>query len=210
MEGASLPQKYKVSISKELLSKLPLETYCGGATIIDSIERVDEAVSELCKARIIGFDSETRPSFRRGVSYPVSLLQLATPEKCFLFRLHKLGLPPQVKGLLEDASILKVGISLRDDFHQLFARGLQSPAGFVDLQKLVVDYGIIDASLARIYGILFGKRIAKAQRLSNWEAPHLTEAQVNYAAFDARACILIYEYLKSGAFVASASPYLVP
>lgn len=198
-----------LSISKEALSGLPQAQYRDGAVVVDSAEQVEEAIRELREAEILGFDTETRPSFRRGVSHDVSLLQLATPSRCFLFRLHKIGLPASLVSLLEDESLLKVGVSLRDDFHQLNKRGLKRPSGFIDLQKMVKDFGIADNSLARIYGILFGERISKGQRLTNWEAEHLSESQINYAAFDAIACIRIYTLLNQGLFIPENSPYLI-
>lgn len=200
----------RISISKEQLSKLPPVVYTDGATIVDSHEGIEAAVAELRKAPLIGFDTETRPSFRKGVSYCVSLIQLATPDHVFLFRIKKIGIPPALASVLEDEDILKVGISVKDDFHQLCRVGLNSPKGFLDLQQYVKQFSIADNSLSRIHAILFGQRVAKGQRLTNWEAAELTEAQVNYAAFDAIACIKIYKYLRQGKFHPSDSPYAQP
>ncbi|MCM1319708.1 MAG: 3'-5' exonuclease domain-containing protein 2 [Muribaculaceae bacterium] len=198
-----------LSITKDELAELPMVQYNAGATIIDSIIHLDSAIEHLRNARIIGFDTETRPSFRKGQSFKVSLLQLASPERCFLFRLNKLGLHPLLRELLEDANLLKVGVSLRDDFNSLHKISPLSPAGFVDLQQYVKQFGIIDNSLSRIYAILFGKRISKNQRLTNWEGERLTQAQINYAAFDAISCIQIYDYLEAGNFDPTQSPYQV-
>ncbi|MCM1005092.1 MAG: 3'-5' exonuclease domain-containing protein 2 [Prevotella sp.] len=198
-----------LSISKEELTELPLVQYNAGAVIIDSDAHIAEAVEQLSNAEIVGFDTETRPSFRKGQSFNVSLLQLATPTRCFLFRLNMIGLHPLLKQLLENSRILKVGLSLRDDFHSLSKIGLIRPDGFVDLQQYVKQFGIADNSLSRIYAILFGKRISKNQRLTNWEAEHLTQAQINYAAFDAISCIQIYEYLNSGQFNPMQSKYRI-
>lgn len=197
----------RLSISKEALSSLPAAHYSSRAEVIDKVEDIPEAVSRLREAGLIGFDTETRPSFRKGVSHTVSLLQLASPSCCYLFRIHKTGLTKELISLLEDEQPLKVGLSLRDDFHQLGKAGLKQPGGFLDLQKYVKSYGIVDNSLSRIYAILFGQRIAKAQRLSNWEAPTLTEAQINYAALDAMACLRIYTHLTDGQFNPDESQY---
>lgn len=197
-----------ISISKQQLASLPAAVYDSGAIIIDSPDAIPAAIEELKKAPVIGFDTETRPSFRKGVSHKVSLLQLASPERCFLFRLKTIGLSPALAALLEDESRLKVGVSLRDDFHQLAQLGLKEPRGFIDLQKYVKEFGIADNSLSRIHAILFGQRIAKGQRLTNWEAQELTEAQVNYAAYDAIACIRIYRHLQSGLFLPETSAYI--
>lgn len=197
-----------VSITKEELAELPLEHYTAGATVIDSCDKLPEAIAHLRAARVLGFDTETRPSFKKGQTNVVSLLQLASPERCFLFRLNLLGLHPSLRELLEDSNLLKVGVSLRDDFHSLSRLGHLHPEGFIDLQQYVKCFGIADNSLSRIYGILFGRRISKNQRLTNWEAPTLTPAQINYAAFDAVSCIRIYDYISSGHFNRAQSKYL--
>lgn len=198
-----------LSITKDELTELPMVQYSAGATIIDSKIHLDSAVEHLAKARIIGFDTETRPSFRKGQSFKVSLLQLASPDRCFLFRLNKIGLHPSLKQLLENPNQLKVGVSLKDDFNSLHKISSLTPAGFIDLQQYVKQFGILDNSLSRIYAILFGQRISKNQRLTNWEADRLTQAQINYAAFDAISCIRIYDFLESGCFAPENSPYQV-
>lgn len=198
----------KISITKEELGSLPTAHYTQGAIVIDSSDGLEEAVEHLYGASIIGFDTETRPSFRKGQSHSVSLLQLASPERCYLFRLKTLGMPPLLKGLLENPDKVKVGVSIRDDFHSLSKICDLNPAGFVDLQQYVKLFGIADNSLSRIYAVLFGERISKGQRLTNWEAEHLTPAQINYAAFDAISCIRIYDYLKAGKFNPSDSKYI--
>lgn len=197
-----------ISITKEELGSLPTAHYTQGATVIDSSEGLAEAVEYLNGARIIGFDTETRPSFRKGQSHSVSLLQLASPERCYLFRLKTLGMPALLKELLENPDKVKVGVSIKDDFHSLAKICDLNPAGFVDLQQYVKLFGIADNSLSRIYAVLFGERISKGQRLTNWEAEHLTPAQINYAAFDAISCIRIYDYLKAGKFNPSDSKYI--
>ena len=197
-----------VSISKDALSALPAETFNGEIVLIDKPEQVVSAVEEIRTADIIGFDTETRPSFKRGLSYNVALIQLCTPKKCFLFRTNLIGLPKELVSLLEDPEILKVGLSVRDDFHHLRKLTDFEPASFIDLQTFVKEYKIADNSLSRLYAILFGKRISKGQRLTNWEATPLTDAQKGYAALDAFACISIYNYLKEGKFNPFQSPYL--
>ena len=199
---------HQITISKAELAELPCVSYHGGAVVIDKKEDVAGAIKELEAARIIGFDTETRPSFKKGVTYQVSLLQLATPERCFLFRLNKLGLHPSLKALLESTELTKVGLSIHDDFHNLAKLGELTPENFIDLQHFVKDFHIADNSLTRIHAIIFGKRISKGQRLTNWEAPELSESQINYAALDAISCIKIYDYLQSGKFIPEESRYL--
>lgn len=197
-----------VTISKEQLANLPAASFSGRIRLIERSEDIPEAIADLKSAPIIGFDTETRPSFKKGQLYVVSLLQLSTPDTCYLFRLNRIGLTPQLIELLQDGSILKVGLSIHDDFHSLRRLSPLEPDGFIDLQQYVKEFRIADNSLSRIYGILFGERISKGQRLTNWEAETLSPAQQAYAALDALACIRIYRHLKSGAFYPFTSPYL--
>lgn len=206
------PEEYKkaiVTINKEALSNLPAAQYEGQIFMVDKKDQVEDAIKKLREASIIGFDTETRPSFRRGQSYKVALIQLATPECCFLFRTNEIGYPQELLDLLEDPEILKIGLSIHDDFHNIRkVKESFDPQGFIDLQQFVKNYKIADCSLSRVYGILFGKRISKGQRLSNWEASELTTLQQTYAALDASACITIYNYLKEGKFNPEESKYL--
>ena len=197
-----------ISISKEELSELPQAQYEGKVIVIDNDYKMASAIQELRKQKIIGFDTETRPSFRKGMLNKVSLVQLSVDQVCFLFRLNKLNNLRPIFELLEDKDIIKVGLSIRDDFHNLRRISEFSPENFVDLQTLVKDYNITDASLSKIYAILFSKRISKNQRLTNWEADELTSAQENYAALDAQACLDIYHILKTENLDLNQSPYI--
>lgn len=210
MPSQSHIQQYTVTISKAVLATLPPAEYHGKIHVVDSVDKIDDAVRSLREADIIGFDTETRPSFKKGQCFQVALLQLSTREECFLFRLNMVGLPEGVKQILEDESKLKIGVSLHDDFHNLHKIYTLDPKGFIDLQPYVKKFNIADNSLSRIYGILFGKRISKGQRLTNWEAKNLTSSQQTYAAFDALSCIEIYDALSSGNFKPEQSPYYGP
>lgn len=210
MQSTSDMSQYIVSISKADLALLPAAEYHGRIHVVDSVEKIAPAVERLRNSDIIGFDTETRPSFKKGQCFQVSLLQLSTREECFLFRLNMIGLPQQVKDILEDEHMLKIGVSLHDDFHNLHRIYTLEPKGFIDLQPYVKQFRIADNSLSRIYGILFGQRISKGQRLTNWEAKALTPSQQTYAAFDALSCIQIYEHLASGAFRPEESRYYQP
>lgn len=196
-----------VSIEKEIVNQMPRVQFPGRIHIIDAISQVKSAVTALHSASIIGFDTETRPCFRRGDRHTVALLQLSTDDDAFLFRLNMTGIPEPLKALIEDESIIKVGLSTSDDFHQLARVCDIHPAGFVELQSLVKQFQIVDMSLQKIYAILFQQKISKGQQLTNWEAPLLSEAQQQYAAIDAWACLKIYQHLQSGAFVPEQSPY---
>ena len=194
------PNNYKIGISKQELGQLPAAHFPGAIQLIDKPEDVAPAVDELRKARVIGFDTETRPAFQKGQYHSVALLQLSTESRCFLFRLNILGMQDEIRDLLEDPSVKKIGLSTHDDFHNLNRIKRITPAGFFELQEYVGSFKIEDRSLSKIYALLFGERISKGQRLTNWEAPELSPHQQAYAALDAYACLKIYNYLKSGNF----------
>ncbi len=204
---ADIPKIWKTSITKTELAELPAETFDRHITVVDTQEAIDAAADVLARARVIGFDTETKPSFKRGEHHRVALLQLSTPDECFLFRLNIIGMPARVAAILEDENLVKIGLSIHDDFINLRKICRLEPKGFVELQDYVKTFNISDNSLSRIYGILFDKRISKGQRLSNWEAPVLTSHQQEYAALDALACITIYDYLQTVGFDYRSSKY---
>lgn len=178
---------------KGKIQNLPKTAFDGRIIVIFSEAEADRAVDYLLRQDILGFDTETRPSFKKGKMHQVSLLQVATHDTCFLFRLNMIGVPDSLIRLLEDRDITKVGLSLHDDLRMLSHRKKFTPGTFVELQKEVKDIGIKDLSLQKIYANLFGMKISKNQQLSNWEAETLSEAQRRYAATDAWACVKIYE-----------------
>jgi ribonuclease D len=183
------------TITREEIALFNNEEFKGRIFVIQHLNDTDKAVKYLLAFKQLGFDTETRPTFRKGSLYGVSLIQLSTHDTCFLFRLNKIGFPASLIDLLSNADILKIGLSLRDDFSSMSRRMKFTPGGFIDLQKLVGEYGIDDISLQKIYALLFEKKISKNQRLSNWEAEVLSDAQRKYAALDAWACLKIYEKL---------------
>lgn len=202
----------QISIPKDVLNELPLAVYPGGieaVSIVDTPEKAENAIRRLEQKSIIGFDTETRPSFQKGLVNKVALLQLSDGEHCYLFRLNKPGIFEMVRPLLENPDVLKVGLSVHDDFNSLRRRGDINPAGFLDLQDYCRAFHIADISLQKIFAIVFGERISKSQRLTNWEADHLNDSQQIYAAIDAWACLKLYRYLRSGAFDPRQSPFAV-
>lgn len=196
-----------ISIAKDQLATMPTVGYSGHIMVVDNIEEAESALAYLKRQGIVGIDTETRPSFKKGRAHQVALIQIATDDICYLFRINQLGFIDGLRDFLEDETIVKVGLSLKDDFFMLHKIGEFQPQGYVELQSLVKEYSIADASLQKIYGIIFGGRISKSQRLSNWEAAELTAAQQMYAAIDAWACLRIYKYLRSGSFVPQTSQY---
>lgn len=181
---------------KKRIADLPRVLFEGRIFVIQTEAEADKAVDYLAAAPLLGFDTETRPSFKKGMMNKVSLLQISTDDTCFLFRLTHMGIPPSVVALLQDERVPKVGLSLHDDFASLRRRTEFKPGGFWELQEYVKDFGIADLSLQKIYANIFGQKIAKGQRLTNWDADVLTEGQKLYAATDAWACIRIYRELE--------------
>ncbi len=196
-----------LSISKEQLAELPLAEYDGRSIVISSLLDCRKAVRYLSRQPLLGFDTETRPSFRKGHLNKVALLQISTADECFLFRLNRIGFPKELIALFENDKITKVGLSIKDDLHQLGTLANFKPENIIELQSFVKGYDIADNSLQKVYAIIFSKRMSKGQRLTNWEAETLTEAQQCYASLDAYACLQIYNRLFSGTFNPSASPY---
>lgn len=181
---------------KEKIPALPKVLFEGRIIVIYTERDAAKAVDFLMQQNLLGFDTETRPSFKKGQVHQVALLQVATHDTCFLFRLNRTGMTDSIIKLLEDRNITKVGLSLKDDLRMLCLRRPFSPGSFVELQEEVKDLGIQDNSLQKIYANLFSEKISKTQQLSNWEAEVLTEAQKRYAATDAWACIKIYEEIE--------------
>ncbi|WP_455592302.1 3'-5' exonuclease [Bacteroides sp.] len=187
----------KRSISKEEIKGMPKVVFPGRIYVIQSETEVEKAVAYLQSQPLVGIDSETRPCFTKGHFNQVALLQVSSDESCFLFRLNQTGLIQPLIDLLENPKVVKVGLSLKDDFMMLHKRAPFNQQNCIELQEYVRPFGIRDMSLQKIYGILFGKKISKSQRLSNWEADVLSDAQKQYAATDAWACLNIYNLLQN-------------
>lgn len=181
--------------SKDLIQWLPLAAFGGEVIVVDTPEKVEEAVAYLSKQTAVGVDTESRPSFTRGVHYPTALLQIATKERCYLFRLTHVGMPQALADLFANPKITKVGLAFKDDIAGLRRRRDFKPANCIDLQTIVPKYGILDMGLQKIFAICFGRKISKAQQLTNWENSHLTPDQARYASTDAWATLLIYKDL---------------
>ena len=195
------------SISPEELQKLDYASFPGKAVVIDSVgAEFNRAVNYLRAQKILGFDTETRPCFSSDQPrYGVALLQLSGPERAFLFRTNHMGMHRRLCNLLSNEKIIKVGAAVLDDI-----RGLQryqnfTPRSFVDLQRIVGEYGIRDKSVKKMSAIILGVRISKTQQLSNWEADVLSESQIKYAATDAWVCREMYLKLMNSEKVANSA-----
>lgn len=204
------PETQTIAITKEAIASMPVVTYPGTVQVIDSIDSALPALRELTRARMVGFDTETRPSFHKGQMHKVALMQLSTDSHCYLFRINKLGIFDAMKRFIENPDVMKIGLSVHDDFNVLHRSDeTLAPQGFIDLQAYVRQFNIYDISLQKIYAIVFGEKISKHQRLTNWEADKLTPGQQAYAALDAWACLRLYRWLSEGHFDPEASPYIV-
>ncbi|MCL4481257.1 MAG: 3'-5' exonuclease domain-containing protein 2 [Bacteroidetes bacterium] len=185
-------KEFKKSITDEELAALPLSFFEGKIHVIEKVEQVTDAVNYLKNQPILGFDTETRPAFKKGQNHHVALLQLSTADEAFLFRTNLIGLTPGLIKILSTPSILKIGAAIRDDIKILQRIAPFKPNGFVELQEMVKSYGIENFSLKKLAAIVQGVRISKSQRLSNWESTVLSEQQQIYAATDAWISYLIY------------------
>ena len=178
---------------KATINALPLVEYPHKINVILNEYETERAVEYLLTCDILGVDTETKPAFRRGQNHKVALLQVATRDQCFLFRLNHFGMPQSLIKLLSNRMVPMVGLSWHDDIISLHRRAEFTPGWFIDIQDIIGNLGIEDKSLQKLYANLFGEKISKRQRLTNWEADVLTDKQKEYAAIDAWACINLYD-----------------
>lgn len=178
---------------KNKINALPQVLFPGKIVVVQSESEADKAVDYLLSCDIMGVDTETKPSFKKGHMHKVALLQVSTREVCFLFRLNFIGMPPSVIRLLSNTTVPMIGLSWHDDICSLHRRTDFTPGLFIDIQNIVGRIGIEDLSLQKLYANIFGEKISKRQRLTNWEADVLNEKQKRYAATDAWACINLYQ-----------------
>jgi ribonuclease D len=186
-----------ITISHEEIHSLPLQTFKGKIVVISEEAKLNRAFDEIREHGAIGFDTETRPSFKKGQIYKVSLLQVATPEKVFLVRLNYTGISASIIDFLENDSIHKAGVGIRDDIKALGKLARFQAGGFTELSSLAREAGLQVESVKKLTALLLGFRISKGAQTSNWEAPTLTQKQLEYAATDAWVCLEIYKKLKS-------------
>ena len=188
---------FEKEISKEAVGQLKLIQYEGPVTVLQSEEEFNREVDSICYGRVVGFDTETRPSFKKGQVYPTSLIQLAIHDHAWLVRVGRMGYPRRLREMLSDQSIIKVGSGLNDDIRRMKSDFHFEPAGFLDLQHYVEAFQIEEKGLKKLSAIILGRRISKSQQVSNWDADELTEAQIRYAATDAWICLEIYQALRN-------------
>lgn len=188
---------FKTSITKDEINELPVNSFSGEIFYIDTIDKLNRVLPEIQKAKTLGFDTETRPSFKKGQSNEVSLLQLSADKKVYLIRLNKIGLPNEIRDILASKEVHKVGVAIHDDILSLQKLNFFEPGGFVELQQYVKEFGIEDNGLKKLTANILGFKISKRQQTSNWELETLSEAQIIYAATDAWVCYKIFKTLNS-------------
>lgn len=191
-----MKKQLRKKIGKGEVAIMPKVLFEGRIFVVYTEADTDKAVAYLKGQAMVGVDTETRPSFKRGTTHKVALLQISTEDTCFLFRLNRIGMPASLQEFLM-GDTLKIGLSLKDDFNSLRKRENVRPdqGNWIELQDYVRRFGIQDMNLQKIFANLFGQKISKSQRLSNWEADVLSEGQKLYAATDAWACVEIYKCL---------------
>lgn len=187
--------EYKKTIDKEEVKLYPPFVFSGEVIVVDDPQQVNQAVNDLHNHTCIGFDTETKPSFRKGETNQVSLLQLGIEERVYLFRLKLCGFQPSLRRLLAAPDITKIGVGIHDDIRFLRRLGDFTPASFVDLQNYASEFGIEEKSFSKLMAIIFHVKISKRQRTSNWEASRFTEGQIRYAATDAWGALKMYQRL---------------
>jgi ribonuclease D len=190
-------KEYKESISAEEIKELDLSWFVGEIVVVDNFQTFNSVLPRLVKSEVLGFDTETKPSFKKGRNNKVSLIQLADNNIACLFRINKIGIPDKLADILSDPAIIKCGVAIHDDIRVLSGIRKFNPAGFIDLQAFVKNWGIESSGLKKLAAIVLGFRISKRQQVTDWEADPLSEAQKIYAATDAWVCHQVYNRLIS-------------
>lgn len=189
-------EEVKVTITAEEINNLPLRTFSGKTSVISNPDQVGKIVAEIESHKVVGFDTETRPSFKKGQVFQVSLLQLAIPNKVFLIRLNHTGVTEELARLFANPLIVKAGVGIRDDLKALQKLRMFEPVKCFDLSMLAKQAGLQVESVKKLTALLLGFRISKSAQTSNWEAPTFTQKQIEYAATDAWVCLELFEKLK--------------
>src|SRR5664280_60524 len=193
-----LNKMYKENITAEEIAAHELSWFKGEIVLVDNLKTFYEVFPRLLGSDLLGFDTETRPTFKKGKRNTVSLIQLSTEFLACLIRINKIGIPDELASLLSNPSVIKAGVAVHDDIKFLKNVKKFNPEGFVDLQNVVKDFGIQSAGLKKLSAIVLGFRISKRQQVTDWEAEKLSEAQMVYAATDAWVCYQIYRKLCNG------------
>lgn len=198
---------FKQEVTKEEINELPLIRYEGKVVVVNTAAELTEALADLQKQPVVGFDTESRPSFKKGEYYPISLLQIATPGLVYLVRINKTGFTPGLKFLFENPKVVKAGISILDDLRELQKLAYFKPGGVIELNQVAQAAGVKNIGVRSLSAIFLGIRISKSQQTSNWERDALSNSQVYYAATDAWVCLQLYEKLDRWGFIQPGEHY---
>ncbi len=182
-------------LSKEYINSLPVIRFDGEVEVVNLSEQEEEVIRQLRNETFVGFDTESRPAFKKGTSYPISLVQLATQNRAYLFQLEKTGFSDALADFLADNTIKKIGIGVKNDIEKLQELKRFTPAGFIDLSQIAKEKGIIQIGARGLTARYIGRRLVKTAQKTNWAHPHLTRKQQIYAACDAWICLQIYPHL---------------
>lgn len=188
---------FKSEIEKEEINQLEVRKFEGEVRLVADIASCQDAIQEIRKYDVLGFDTETKPAYKKGVNNRIALIQISNSNVAWLFRVNRIGIPDELRSFLEDESQLKIGAGLLDDMRKLRQIARFTPGGFLDLQKYVEAFNIESKSLKKMVAIVLGYKISKSQQLSNWESDSLTDQQLRYAATDAWVCLEIYNELRN-------------
>ena len=183
---------YKKVITKEDINLLELDKYNGEIILIDTEDALAKACIEIAKSAIIGIDTETKPSFKKGIINTVALLQIATDKKAYIIRLKKVKMSTPLAAIFSNKKIKKIGIAVFDDLKDLKKLHPFKDESVVDLNLLAPKLGFESIGAKKLSALVLGIRISKRQQVSNWEAQKLSQAQIDYAATDAWICREIY------------------
>ncbi len=189
--------KFKTSIEKDEINALEMLKFQGKIHLVTNADEAIKIAKKLSNEEILGFDTETRPSFKKGETYDVSLLQLSTESDAYLFRLNKMTFPKELAQLLADPTIVKAGVAVRDDIKSLQKLSPFKDENFCELQDFAKELGVKNFSLRALCAIFINYRLSKRAKITNWEQPTLTDAQIQYAACDAWVGLQIYKQMKS-------------
>lgn len=187
--------EFKDSVSKQFINTLEPIQFEGEIVIVDDEAALNAAVDYLSQFNILGFDTETKPSFVRGISNKTSLLQLSTRERCYIFKLKEMGLSERLASIISNKDIIKTGVNILGDIKDLKRLAKFDERSIVDISDLAKQKNFHQTGLRNLTAILFNKRLSKSTRTSNWGKKNLTEKQIIYAATDAWMSLLIYEKL---------------
>jgi ribonuclease D len=202
-------EEFIYNITKEEINQLPVKSFDGEISVIESLEDAQVAIEELEKCDILGFDTESRPSFRKGEHHPICLLQISTNDKAFLFRVKKIGAPSGLKNILENQNISKIGLGIQKELSEINENLSVTCNGFVDLEQIAKKHKFRKRGVRALAAFFLKFRISKSAQKTNWERQELTNQQIRYAATDAWVCLKIFQEMKKQKFVKSIKENII-